>query len=209
MLGRCPSCRWPTLLRIGGFGSCLHCNVVLLGNQTVTIGSGSAPTYSGGDRPTRTAILTASGAILPSSNAPTRSTVTGTNFAYTVLDYPLVGTASQAYWILRMPNGFDGTADITVLVYWKGDAASTNPTWGIAGLGRIEGEAWDTALGTENTAADSQAAAADLATTSITWTAANHGLAAGDIAVVRIRRTAGGTGNARFLGAELRYLITE
>ncbi len=86
---------------------------------------------------------------LPATNAPARSTVTGTNFAYEVLDFDHT-TEETAYW-----TGFVSPAyqdqDIFIDIFWISAAASGDAKFGVSVLGRESGETWDAAVGDEQT----------------------------------------------------------
>ena len=70
----------------------------------------------------RSIILTAAGAIVPTTSGAAKTQVDGTNHSYYVLDYD-ASSDEAAFWQWTMPDSYDnGTIDITY--YWEAGATS-------------------------------------------------------------------------------------
>lgn len=94
-------------------------------------------------------VLLPEDAALHSVSGAARVTIDGTVFSYILLDFD-PGTEKVAAWENYLsPNYLD--ENIYIDIYWVTTATEGNCMWGFATGGRIEGETWDAALGTEHT----------------------------------------------------------
>jgi len=145
-------------------GNLLVTSPARLGDGTtnyVAVGSTGTMTYAGSARPKRTLVLTASGALLGSTQ-PTRTATTGTNVVYTTLDYT---TSSQmASWNFAAPNSFDDTTPVAldVTVYWKTATVSGTTTWNVSTIGIGNNVNIDTAGNTLSTLCTASATASNV-----------------------------------------------
>lgn len=141
--------------------------------------------------PTKIAVLTPSGAIIPTADGAEKTQIEGTNFSYIVLDFDQA-SAEEAYWSFDLPPDFDATKNIVATFTWKASAAAVagNVKWGISVGGRADGEVWDAALGAEQTVQPTvEDVATEISKDSVAGWAS--GLAAGDTVIVMVRRVAG------------------
>jgi len=149
--------------------------------------SGSVFEYYGTARPKRSIVLTAAGAIVPTSGGATQTKVDGTNHTYYVLDYA-DAASSTAYWQWIMPDSFvAGTVDVTI--YWQTASTSADIVWGIqtAGIASNAAEDIDPAMGNFSTTTDTcQGNANDLA--SVTISSYTNSWAAGDYVAFGVYR---------------------
>ena len=135
------------------------------------------------------ATLTPAAAILPASGAPTLAQIDGTNVSYKVLDFADAATQT-AFWLFAIPPGWV-ERDVVFKIRWRPTSAITgNVVWDVAVLGRVEGEAIDTApTAFGNTTGDAAPGTlGQLAEFAITFAAASFDLVAYDLLVVRIQR---------------------
>jgi hypothetical protein len=137
---------------------------------------------------TRTAILTAAGAIPQASGGPAKTLTTGTNHTYYALAYDKA-TDEHAFFNFTVPQDFQA-GNVTVKVLWIAEAATSGAAvWNVATLGRQAGEAWDAALGSvQSVTSTTNGTAKNL--NAATFTAFNPGWAAGDLVVVKVSRDA-------------------
>ncbi|MBA7605664.1 hypothetical protein ES703_12798 [subsurface metagenome] len=140
--------------------------------------------------PTKIAVLTPSGAIIPAADGAEKTQIDGTNFSYFVLDFDKA-SAEEAYWEFAIPPDFDNTKNILVTFFWKAVAAvAGNVKWGVSVLGRANGEVWDAALGAEQTVTDdTEDVATEMSVSSVSAFAS--GWEGYDAAIVKVRRVAG------------------
>lgn len=139
---------------------------------------------------TKIAVLTPSGAIIPTADGAEQQMIDGTNFSYYVLDFDQT-SPEEAYWQFALPPDFDATKNIVVTFFWKAIAAGVgNVKWGVSVLGRADGEVWDVALGPQQDVTDTTE---DVATevSKCAVPAFASGWAAGDVAIVEVMRIAG------------------
>lgn len=97
----------------------------------------------------------------------------------------------RCWWYFSLPRNFDADKNIKVKVHWKAATAVTGDVvFGTSVLGRVEGEVFDAAMGTEVNSATSttQDVAGEITTTEIELTPTQHALAAGDVVVLQLAR---------------------
>ncbi|MBA7716740.1 hypothetical protein ES703_125816 [subsurface metagenome] len=88
-------------------------------------------------------------AILPVANPPAKASTDGANFSYETLDYD-DGTEETAYWERWLTPDYD-LENVVADIDWIAAAGAGDVKFGLQVLGRAEGEAWDVALGAEET----------------------------------------------------------
>ena len=115
----------------------------------------------------------------------------GQNIPYHQIEFDPT-TEEAAWWAFALPANFLREQSIKVRVHWIAETAITGDVvLGVSVLGRVEGEVFDAALGTEVEATDTtQDVAGEMTTTEITLTPAQHGLAAKDVVVLQLARKA-------------------
>ncbi len=168
------------------------------------------PTGGGWNRPKRSIILTAGGAIPPTVNGAAQTKVNGTNHTYYVLNYD-AATAEAAYWQWTMPNSYDGgTIDITY--YWTAGVNTNNVVWCFNAGGITPGGAVDAALSADvcDTAA-APATAGHLVATTHAAVASNF--AAAKYTIFKVyRKAADGAdtmaGDASLLNVKIEYGVS-
>ena len=157
----------------------------------------------------RSIILTAAGAIVPTTSGAAKTQVDGTNHSYYVLDFD-ASADEAAFWQWTMPDSYDnGSIDITY--YWEAGATSGDSIFCFQakGLSANSAEDIDSALSSAVCETDTaQANANDLA--SITETNATSNFAAGEYATFKIFRDADVagdtmTGDARLVKVKIEY----
>jgi len=157
----------------------------------------------------RSIILTAAGAIVPTSSGAAKTQVDGTNHSYYVLDFD-ASSDEAAFWQWTMPDSYDnGSIDITY--YWEAGATSGDSIFCFQakGLSANSAEDIDSALSSAVCETDTaQGNANDLA--SMTETNATSNFTAGEYATFKIFRDAdaGGdtmTGDARLVKVKIEY----
>jgi len=157
----------------------------------------------------RSIILTAAGAITPTSGGAAKSQVDGTNHSYYVLDFD-ASSDEAAYWHWTMPDSYDnGAVDITY--YWEAAATSNDAIFCFQakGLGSNNSEDIDSALSSAVCETDTaQANANDLA--SMTESGAASNFTAGEYVMFKVFRDAdaGGdtmSGDARLVKVKIEY----
>ena len=157
----------------------------------------------------RSIILTAAGAIVPTTSGAAKTQVDGTNHSYYVLDYD-ASSDEAAFWQWTMPDSYDnGSIDITY--YWEAGATSGDSIFCFQakGLSANSSEDIDSALSSAVCETDTaQANANDLA--SMTETNATSNFTAGEYATFKVFRDAdaGGdtmTGDARLVKVKIEY----
>ncbi|KKL45111.1 hypothetical protein LCGC14_2358950, partial [marine sediment metagenome] len=99
--------------------------------------------------PTRFKTFIPSDAVLPGADMPALATVTGTNFAYDVLDFDPT-SEEFCYWDSFLTPDYL-SENIVVDIFWISAAAAGDVVFGMSVLGRENGEAFDAALGVERT----------------------------------------------------------
>jgi len=137
---------------------------------------------------TRLIVLTAAGAITPTTGGAAQTKVDGTNHTFYVLDYDPAAD-EHAYWQFAVPDDYDG-GNITVTIVYKAVAAITGAVvWNCRTLGITDGEVWDAALGTAQAVTDT---VEDIATeiNEVSFTAFSPGWAAGDQIIFEVTRDA-------------------
>lgn len=135
----------------------------------------------------RRAVLTPSGAIVPTTAGAEQKQTNGTNFSYYTLNFDKA-TDEAAYWVFNVPDDYDGGA-IAVNIWYKTTVNTGAVVFNVQVLGREEGETFDSALGT-----------AQAVTDTVPATAGNIGIcappafspgwSAGDLVVVKLLRDA-------------------
>lgn len=150
--------------------------------------------FSGSGIPKHTIVLTASGAVLPSSNYPARTANTGTNFAYYTLDFDNT-TNETAYWTFIVPDRITGLT-CSVYVYWLSSGTADYTTeFEIQSLGRTNDEALDASMGAAVAIDDAIEDSNDLMVSPAgTLT---HGWSGGDLAVIKVTVDADGGGGTK------------
>src|SRR3989338_4746567 len=157
----------------------------------------------------RSIILTAAGAIVPTTSGAAKTQVDGTNHSYYVLDFD-ASSDEAAFWQWTMPDSYDnGSIDITY--YWEAGATSGDSIlcFQAKGLSANSAEDIDSALSSAVCETDTaQANANDLA--SMTETNATSNFTAGEYATFKVFRDAdaGGdtmTGDARLVKVKIEY----
>ncbi len=123
-------------------------------------------------------------------NPAAHTAVGGTNFPYAELDYD---DAQEEYsaWRFALPPNFDPDEDIIFRLYWKsGTAIVGDAVWGIAVLGREEGDdIAAAAMGANVQVVDTvQGVVEQLTVTEITLTPAQHDLDPHDMGIVMVTR---------------------
>ena len=101
--------------------------------------------YPTSGRMKRSIILTAAGAIVPTTSGAAKTQVDGTNSSYYVLDYDKASDEA-AFWQWTMPDSYDGgTVDVTY--YWTvASATTTTAVWCFQVKGVNTNESVDSAL---------------------------------------------------------------
>jgi hypothetical protein len=122
--------------------------------------------------------LTAGGAMLAATNAPTKALIDAT-FDYVVADFDTT-TSEAVTWVFEMPDNMDSTADVVVTIHFQVNAGTAGVCWDAQFGARAPGEAVATLTGTEQGACDATTGANQIEEAVITFTSANHGIAAGD-----------------------------
>jgi len=130
--------------------------------------------------------VTAVAGLNPAAHTP----VGGTNFPYAELDY---NDAQEEYscWRFALPPNFDPDEDIIFRLFWKsGTAILGDAVWGIAVLGRTEGDdIAAAAMGANVQVVDTVQGVVDqLTVTTITLTPAQHNLDPHDMVIVMVTR---------------------
>ena len=165
--------------------------------------------YAGTAKPKRSIILTASGAITPSTAGAAQTKVDGTNHTYYVLDFD-ASSDEAVYWQWTMPDSYDdGTIDITY--YWEASATSGDVVWCFQakGIAANSAEDIDSALSSAVCETDTaQGNANDLA--AVTESAATSNFAKGEYVTFKVFRDADNgadtmTGDARLVKIKIEY----
>jgi len=173
--------------------------------------------YAGSGKPKRSIILTAGGAITPTTGGVAQTKADGTNHSYYELEYDDT-TDESAYWHWTMPDSYDdGTIDITY--YWEADATTGEVGWCFqaAGVAPNNSEDIDPSLSSAVCEVDTaQGNANDLA--SVTESAATSNFAVGEYVVFKVLRDADesvvGAGNddmsgdARLVKIKIEYSVS-
>jgi len=168
------------------------------------------PADAGWTRPKRSIILTAGGAITPTSGGAAQAKVDGANHSYYVLNHD-ADTAEAAFWQWTMPDSYDGgTIDITY--YWTAGVNSGNVVWCFNAGGVAAGGAVDSALSADvcDTAA-APGTAGYLAATAHPGASSNF--TAGKYTIFRIFRNAADgadtmAGDASLLNVKIEYGVS-
>lgn len=134
----------------------------------------------------RRAILTPSGAIVPATAGAEQKQTDGTNFSYYTLNFDKDADES-AYWELIVPDDYDG-GNITVNIWYKTTVTEGTVVFEVKTLGREEGEAFDSALGTgqSNPADTVPATAGNIGICAPS--AFSPGWSAGDLVIIKLMR---------------------
>lgn len=134
----------------------------------------------------RRAILTPSGAIVPSTAGAEQKQTNGTNFSYYTLNFDKDADKS-AYWEFIVPDDYDG-GNITVNIWYKTTVDTGTVVFEVKTLGRGEGETFDNALGTghPNSADTVPASAGNIGICAPA--AFDPGWSAGDLVIVKLMR---------------------
>ena len=157
----------------------------------------------------RSIILTAAGAIVPTSSGAAKTQVDGTNHSYYVLDFD-ASSDEAAFWQWTMPDSYDnGSIDITY--YWEAGATSGDSIFCFQakGLSANSAEDIDSALSSAVCETDTaQANANDLA--SMTETNATSNFTDGEYVTFKVFRDADVagdtmTGDARLVKVKIEY----
>ena len=157
----------------------------------------------------RSIILTAAGAIVPTTSGAAKTQVDGTNHSYYVLDYD-ASSDEAAFWQWTMPDSYDnGTIDITY--YWEAGATSGDSIFCFQakGLSANSSEDIDSTLSSAVCETDTaQANANDLAL--MTETNATSNFTAGEYVTFKVFRDADVagdtmTGDARLVKVKIEY----
>lgn len=98
--------------------------------------------------PTQYIPLIPNDAVLPAANPPARASVDGANFSYDVLDFDQA-VEESCFWDWFLTPDYL-SENIEVYIYWI-SAGAGNVKFGVSTLGRATAEAWDAALGVEQT----------------------------------------------------------
>ncbi len=155
------------------------------------------------------AILTAGGAIIPTTAGALLSKVDGTNFTYYTLDFD-AASAEYAYWNFSLPENYVASSNINAKVNWISTATTGDVVWGISVLGIVSGGAWDASLGSaQSVTASTNGTAGNLNKTS--FAAFNPMWNDNDSVVIKVYRNATATADtlsvdARLLSVEIDYL---
>lgn len=134
------------------------------------------------------AIITPAGAILPASNAPALTKVTGTNFTYYVLDFDKA-TSESIFAQFKLPPNYSPGDDIEIIIEWISTLIVGAVKWGAQILGRADGETFDSSLSSEQTVTTTTDGTAGKMNTS-TITISSPLLDAEDVFILKIRRVA-------------------
>lgn len=174
---------------------------VFVGSQYIMSGGGiSYP--SGGDytRPKRSVILTAAGAVIPSSGGASQKKTNDTNHSYYTLAFD-AASDEAAFWQWVMPNSYDGGA-IDVTYYWTSSAISGNAVWCFKAGGSAAGETVDPPLSSDvcDTAAAPGTANYLMATVRA---GAGSNFSAGDYVVFKVFRDANNASDTLAADAKL------
>jgi hypothetical protein len=106
--------------------------------------------------PTQYIPLIPNDAVLPVALHPTRASVDGANFSYDVLDFDK-DTEWSCFWDWFLTPDYL-SENIEAYIYWISTGAG-DVKFGVRTLGREKSEAWDAALGTEQTVVQTNAGA--------------------------------------------------
>jgi len=158
-------------------------------------------------KPNRTVVLTATGAITPTTGGALQNKVNDTNHSYYVLDYD-AGTDESAFWHFVMPDSYDG-GNINVTLYWLAAATSGNAVLAVQTAGVADGESYDAALGSAQSVTDAAKASANQLNTA-TVTAFSPGWSDGDEIIFKVFRDADNasdtmSGDLRLVKAKIEY----
>ncbi|MFC1663742.1 right-handed parallel beta-helix repeat-containing protein [Patescibacteria group bacterium] len=173
------------------------------------------PSDAGFTRPKRTIILTAAGAITPTSNGAAQTKVDGTNFVYYTLDFDQTAD-ENAYWEFVVPDSFDSSTNCNVYIFWTASAGTVSHgvSWKITTLGRADDEELDVVLANELEIEDALIATDDIMVSDTG--SLNDDWSPGEFAVIRIYRDVddyGGVSNlaadAKLLQVKLEYSVTQ
>lgn len=96
------------------------------------------------DHTTWYACITPLGAILPDTNPPAQTKVTGTNFTYYVLDFDKT-TPESIFAQFKLPPNYSPGASLKVIIQWISTVTSGAVVWAAQILGRADGETFDSA----------------------------------------------------------------
>lgn len=115
----------------------------------------------------------------------------GQNIPYWQIEFD-PDTEEAAWWGFILPKNFEATKNIKVRIHWISDVNAGDVVWGVSVLGRVEGEVFDAALGTEVEADPDtcEDVVGEMTTTEIELTPAQHGLAAKDVVTLQLARKA-------------------
>jgi len=150
-------------------------------------------------------------AILPTTNPAAYSDPDGTNFSYGQLAFDAT-TQEQVFFIAPM-DSFYNSATLYFDIWWKAAATSGDVVWQINLLGRVDGEVWDAAMGTDEYVVDTAKGTTEYlakATVEVSTT----GLVPSDLIVIKLSRDADSTndtddmaGDAKFLSMRMRFNV--
>ena len=134
------------------------------------------------------AAITPLGAILPDSNAPAQTKVTGTNFTYYVLDFDKA-TAESIFAQFKLPPNYSPGDTLEIIIQWISTVTSGDVKWGAQILGRTDAEAFDASMSSEDTVTTTTDGTAGNVNTS-TIQISSPSLAAEDVFILKVRRVA-------------------
>lgn len=130
-----------------------------------------------------------------SSNAPGFSYTEGSNFAYHHADY---GANELLNFHGIIPQSYSASGSINVVVNWiPPSGTSGSATWGAKVLGREDGEAYDAALSSQATQADSVQSTDEIHQTTIAIN--SPALSPGDAFILELELTSALTGGDAYL----------
>jgi len=148
------------------------------------------------------------GASLPTANPAAKATVDGANFAYDVLDFD-PDTEESCNWKQYLSPDYQDE-NIVIDIFWLCSDADTGHKvlWGIKVLGLEDGEAFDSALGAEETVLTTNKGSGVLHKSRISTFAPDW--AKGDVVILKLaRKAADGTDtvdtDARVVKVVIRY----
>jgi hypothetical protein len=134
------------------------------------------------------AVLTPLGAVLPSSGAPAQTKGVGTNFVYYILDFD-AAVDEVCYFQFKLPPNYVVGSSIVIVIQWISAVTTGAVVWAAQFLGRANGEAYDSALGSvQSVTTNAPATTGQIATSEITFTTPD--LQANDVVIIKIYRDA-------------------